>query len=77
MQQDKVYPEPIEMTGVGEYAEGAGVELKYTDSSTCNEQRGERRLVIKAYNEGGYNCTLVDLLDLIAWLKANKPELLE
>lgn len=32
------------------------------------------RFVVRAFNEGGYNCTDVDVLDLIAWIKANKPE---
>ncbi len=27
-------------------------------------------------NEGGHNGTAVDLLDVIAWVKANRPELL-
>ncbi len=35
------------------------------------------RLVIRAFNEGGYNCTDVDLLDVIDWVKQNKPELLK
>jgi hypothetical protein len=32
--------------------------------------------VISASNEGGHNGTWVDLLDLIKWLRANRPELL-
>jgi hypothetical protein len=34
------------------------------------------RPAILAFNESGYNSTAVDVLDLIAWLKKNKPELL-
>ena len=34
------------------------------------------RWVIVAYNEGGCNLTKVDLLDVIDWVKENKPELL-
>ena len=34
------------------------------------------RWVIWAENEGGYNGTVVDLLDVIDWVKKNKPELL-
>jgi len=31
---------------------------------------GTGRLVLRAYNEGGFNCTDIDLLDLLAWLTA-------
>jgi hypothetical protein len=58
--------EPVEMTDVREHGEEYAVELAEKNS----------RLVVKAYNEGGYNFTTVDLLDLIAWLKANRPNLL-
>lgn len=34
------------------------------------------REVIEAYNEGGYNFTQVDLLDVVDWVKRNRPELL-
>ena len=57
----------IVMNGVREYAEDFDVELR----------EYEGRLVIAALNEGGCNGTDVDLLDLIAWVKENKPELLE
>jgi hypothetical protein len=57
----------VEMAGVREYAEDLGVEL------TRNESSG--REVVKAYNEAGYNITEVDLLDLLGWLKTNRPEL--
>lgn len=53
---------------VREYCEGMGVLLG-TDEDSGRE-------VIKAVNEGGYNSTHVDLLDLITWLKQNRPELL-
>lgn len=55
----------IKMEGVREYCEEFGVEL--------NDVNG--RPVIMAYNEGGYNSTQVDLLDLIEWLKEHKEEL--
>jgi hypothetical protein len=29
------------------------------------------RMVIKAYNEGGHNCTCVDLIDVLAWVFIN------
>jgi len=59
------------MDGVSEYCEGDYVHL------TTTEVAGTEKLVIKAMNEGGHNWTEVDLLDLIAWLKANRPELLK
>lgn len=57
----------IEMAGVREYAEEMPVELVTT----------KNRLAVKAFNEAGYNCTEVDLLDLLAWVKANRPEVWE
>lgn len=54
------------MTGVRELGEGSEVILS---------KRG-KHLVIDATNEGGYNCTLIILEDLINWLHHNKPELL-
>ena len=56
----------VEMSNVREYAEGYPVVL--------NDERD--RLTISALNEGGHNCTEVDLLEVIAWVKANRPELL-
>lgn len=57
----------IPMVGVREHQEELPVSL--------TERNG--RQVVYAQNEGGHNCTEVDLLDLIAWLRANKPEVLE
>jgi hypothetical protein len=63
--QDKCFN--LVMTGVREYGEEDEVLLDTRDNG---------RLVILASNEGGYNGTSVDLLDIIAWVKKNKPELL-
>jgi hypothetical protein len=52
-------------TGIREYAEGLGVEIK------TMEINGEKRLVILARNEGGYNCTEVDFYDVINFYKEN------
>ena len=49
----------VVMEGVREYAEGFDVALMRTD---------EGRIVIQAENEGGCNCTRVDLVDLLKWL---------
>lgn len=56
------------LKNVREYGEGAEVTLE------ADEKNG--RLCIVASNECGFNCTAVDLLDLIAWLKSNRPDLL-
>jgi hypothetical protein len=57
-----------EMYGVRDHGENDTPEL-YLD-----EQSG--RLVVRAFNEGRHNVTHVDLLDLLAWVKTNRPELL-
>jgi hypothetical protein len=56
------------MDGVTEYTEGYGVRLV--------ETTGAGRLVVNALNEAGHNCTAVDLLELLAWVKANRPDLM-
>lgn len=53
-------------TNIREYGEKTPVEIIYY----------RNRMAIKAYNEGGCNCTAVDLLDVITWVKKNMPELL-
>lgn len=67
-----------QLQGVREYAEGYGVELVETNGyyQENGEYRDAGRLAVRAFNEAGHNFTEVDLLDLIAWLKANRPELL-
>jgi len=54
------------MKGVREYNEEMEVELN----------DGERPTV-KAYNEGGYNSTEIDLIDIIEWTRVNRPNLLK
>ena len=56
------------MEGVTEYSEGYEVELLQT--------KGNGRWVIMAVNQGGFDSTSVDVINLIAWLRANRPELL-
>jgi hypothetical protein len=53
------------MEGVTEYAEGLDVRLSVTKG----------RLVVDAKNEGGYNGTDVDLVQLLEWVSKNMPEL--
>lgn len=58
------------MYGVREYAEEMPVKLKQSDISL------DRRWVIEARNEGGFNGVEVDLLDLLKWLRENRIDLL-
>jgi len=53
------------MTGVTEYGEGLDVKLGYENG----------RPTVVAYNEGGYNTTAVDLIQLLDWVYKNKPDL--
>lgn len=63
---------------IREYAEKLSVKIKKIDKYLVKENPDSKnRLVIHAKNEGGYNCTEVDLLDVIQWVKENKPELLK
>lgn len=67
------------MDGVTEYAEGHEVRLvEATGTYVGIGQKcpGAGRLVIKALNEGGHNCTEVDLLQVLAWVNANRPDLM-
>lgn len=61
----------VEMSGVHEYCEGADVLLVEAVNVI-----GQKRLAVRAWNQAGYDCTEVDVLDLLAWLRANRPELL-
>ena len=67
------------MNGVTEYAEGYEVRLVETTGAydgISKERPGAGRLVILALNEAGHNCTEVDLLELLAWVKAHRPDLM-
>lgn len=57
----------IQLDGVNEY-------MEYYPVNLINNERG--RLVIKAFNEGGYNSTEVDLIQLLEWILKNRPDLL-
>lgn len=52
----------IPLTGVKEYAEGLDVELVRSPLT-------DGRLAIRALNECGNNETIVDLWDLVDWLR--------
>ena len=66
----------MEMIGVQEYCDDMLVQLVETVGLYKSEE-GKGRMVIKAFNEGGFNSTEVDLLHLLKWLKVNKPDILK
>ena len=51
--------------------------LEYAEEMPVSVEDYGGRVVVKALNEGGYNCTLVDLLDLLSFVKKEMPSLLE
>ena len=53
------------MDGVTEYCECEDVKIK---GKAGNE-------IIEALNEGGHNCTQVDLRELLGWIKKNRPDI--
>ena len=55
------------MIGVEEYEEELEVKLGYEKS----------RPTIVAFNESGYCCTSVDLIQVLGWVRVNKPELIQ
>lgn len=67
---------------IREYSEGMPVTMGEVVLDTYGVKQfphmkiGDRRLVVVAANEGGYNCTQVDLLDVLEWVGANRPDLL-
>lgn len=62
------------MIDIKEYNEGEKVKVCILGEN--KQGIDPNTLVIRALNEGGYNCTEVDLLHLINWVKENMPELL-
>jgi len=55
------------MTGVKEYTEKEPVHCVRYGNQWC----------IEAINEGGHNCTLVNVKQVVNWVKANRPDLLK
>ena len=49
------------------YGEFDGVDIEF--------DKEEQRWVIVALNEGGYNSTVVDLMDVVDWYNENKDKL--
>ncbi len=47
---------------------------EYAEQMSVSVEDCEGRIVVKALNEGGYNCTQVDLLDLLSFVKNNMPD---
>lgn len=64
MREIRVYTE----TEIKEYSEEMTVKI--------GMEQETKRPIIVAWNEGGNNRTEVDLIDVIRWVKENRPELL-
>lgn len=64
------------MDGVREYCEGYPVEL-FVLESTEYAPMPESRVVFWALNEAGNNSVHIDALDLLGWVKRNRPDLWE
>jgi hypothetical protein len=64
----------MKLSEVRDHCEHHEVEISFQEDWERPEE--PKRECIIATNEGGYNCTMVDLLDLIQYLKENRPELL-
>jgi hypothetical protein len=63
---------------IREYGDGFDVEIVPVSAYWVRDNPELLgRPVILAINEGGHNCVEVDLLDVIEWVKENKPELLK
>jgi len=60
------------MDGVTEYEEGMEVKLVYQKDRHTKKER----YMVLAMNEAGHCCTRVDLIQLLDWVKINKPELM-
>ena len=60
------------MDGVTEYEEGMEVKLVYEKDRHTKKER----YMVLAMNEAGHCCTQVDLIQLLDWVKTNKPELI-
>ena len=65
------------MEGVREYAEDDPVTLEFEGPKDFSKIPEGGRWVVRARNEGGFNCTQVDVLDLLKWLRENRPDLLK
>lgn len=71
----------VPMAGVREYAEQYPVELELVAPNPLVPEYGPpategARWCVLAWNEARHNATRVDVLDLLAWLRENRPDLL-
>lgn len=70
----------IVMDGVREYDESEDVRIFRrlpNGQPSAPLHGGEGRVVIRAYNEGGYNSTSIDLDDLLEWVAKYEPKIYE
>ncbi len=71
------WDEGIKLDGVREYGDGDAVELARTQGKGYMTRTDAGRLVVRGWSECHNAAVEIDLLDLIAWLRANRPDLLE
>lgn len=70
------------MVQIREYGHRLKVDVKeefissFTQRCFPDLHVGDTRLVVQAFNAGGWDSTSVDLLDVLAWVKENRPDLL-
>lgn len=64
------------MKGVREYNEREGDPILEVVAPTEWNRLDSARLCVVAMNEGGHNKTVVDVVDLIQWIRSNRPGLL-
>ena len=60
-------------TPISEYGDGEKVEIETFHGITLNDPR-DGHLVVRAFNQGGYCSTAVDLLELLQFVKVNLPD---
>lgn len=69
------------LEGVQEYCEELPVSLRKTNGiyngGPDNTRIGYGRWVVNALNESGFNSTQIDVIQLLRWLKKNRPDLVE
>jgi hypothetical protein len=66
------------LTAIREYTEQLPVAISVRESRQLGNRwdAGVGRLVIEASNQGGFDGVEVDLLDVIKWVRENRPDLL-
>lgn len=78
----------MKKTSIREWGEGMGVEIGQLAPESVDHYRSvmqdeeikahlDKRWVIKAFNEAGFNSTEVDLIDLLVYVRKEMPNIWE